>query len=161
MLILNNLESGNILSLNSNIELKFSKFSSKNEITNLNIKTIFDKHNPFKIKIFYPLNFYIEGMVSMLDNSEQKLKLKELLEKHPLQKDDSRFQMHSYKLFNINTLEEACEILQILLNGETVIYDDYHKKYRGYSSILNFNNENGLSNEYNYNKDVYQTFEIS
>lgn len=65
------------------------------------------------------------------------------------------------KLFNINTLEEACEILQILLNGETVIYDDYHNKYRGYSSLLNFNNANGLSNKYNLDKDVYQTFVIS
>jgi hypothetical protein len=154
-----NLESGNILSLSTEIEYKFSKFSSNNKITKLNLQKIFKKYNPFKINIFNPFQFYFEGMQSMIDGRE----LNSLLEINPLEKNDYRFQITTKKLFNINTLEEACEILQTLLGGSTVIYDDYEKKYRSYSTLINFSNANGLSNDYIYLSDenVYKTFSIS
>jgi hypothetical protein len=154
----NNLESGNILFTDGDkIKFNFSKFSSDNEITNLNLKLIFDKYNPFKIKIFNPLRIYVEGMESMIDDKKE---LQMLLEKNPLKEND--FRSFSKKLFNINTLEEACEILQILLNGSTVIFDNYHQKYRRYSSTIDFRNINGLPNVLGYfsEKNVYKTFTI-
>lgn len=157
----NNLESGNILSLNkSKIAFKFSKFSSYNEITKLNIQTIFEKYNPFIIKIFNPLEFYFEGMISMIDNTIHDAELRSLLEQNPLEQNDYRFQMITKKIFNINTLEEACEILKTLLNGNTVIYDDYHKKYMSYGNSIDFYNINGLSkySQYLHGDDVYKTF---
>jgi hypothetical protein len=65
-------------------------------------------------------------------------------------------------LLNINTLEEACEILQVLLNGYTVIYDDIFKRYRSYSGLIDFSRVNGLSKKYIHLSDenVYKTFTI-
>jgi hypothetical protein len=59
----------------------------------------------------------------------------------------------------INTLEKACEILQVLLNGYTVIYDDIFKRYRSY---IDFSSVNGLSKKYIHLSDenVYKTFTI-
>jgi hypothetical protein len=94
----------------------------------------------------------------MIDNSNDNIELQRLLKENPLKRNDFRFQMITKKLFNINTLEEACEILQILLNGSTVIYDDMHKKYRGYRGLINFSSANGLSNKLLFNENVYKTF---
>jgi hypothetical protein len=155
-----NLESGNILFLSSIIKFKFSKFSSNNKITNLNLETIFDKYNLFQIKIFDPLQYYVTGMESMIDDTIHRTELDRLLKESRLKKNDYRFQRITKKLFNINTLEEACEILQILLNGSTVIYDDIHNNYRGYSNLIDFSSVNGLSKNYIYLSDenVYKTF---
>ena len=88
--------------------------------------------------------------------------LSSLLEQTPLEEKDFRFQRNSYKVFNINTLEDACEILQILLNGSTVIYNDHIAKYVSNSSIIDFNIANGLSINYIFLNDenVYKTFVV-
>jgi hypothetical protein len=158
----NNLESNNILSLNKNIiELKFSSFSSNNQITKLDFSDIFKKYNPFIIKIFNPFEIYFEGMASMIDNIIDNEKLNNLLGQ--LEKNDFRFQIITKKFFNIDTLEEACEILQILLSGNTVLYNNNYKKYREYSRIIDFYNINGLSINQTFFSDnnVYKTFVIS
>ena len=101
--------------------------------------------------------FYIEGMNSKFNDTDLN-EFKKILSRASLKHDDYRFQSIILKLFNINTLEEACEILQILLNGSTVIYDDMHKKYRGYRGLINFSSANGLSNKLLFNENVYKTF---
>jgi hypothetical protein len=157
-----NLESGNILSLKSIITFKFSKFSSDNNITKLNLETIFKKYNLFKIKIFNPLQCYVKGMESMIDNTINRIELDRLLTESQLKKNDFRFHSFSKKLLNINTLEEACEILQILLNGNTVIYDDIQNNYKSYSNCIDFITANGLSKNINFldDQNVYKTFTI-
>lgn len=158
--IINNLETGNILSLQHNkIEFKFSSFSSNNQITKLEFSNIFQKHNPFIIKIFNPLEFYFEGMSSMVGNEELHI----LLEQNPLKENDFRFQRLTKKFFNINTLEEACNILQILLSGYTVHYNEHRNTYSEYSNIIDFSVINGLSeNETDLSdENVYKTFIIS
>lgn len=164
----NNLESGNILSLNENeIEFKFSKFSSRNKITELSIETILKKNNPFKIKIFNPLKFYFYGMESNnscegLNKLLEQNPLEELLEQNPLEENDYRFQSKSNKFYNIKTLGEACEILQTLLSGYTLIYNEEQEKYRPYSNAIDFYRANGLGNNaYLYNENVYKTFYAS
>ena len=103
------------------------------------------------------MRIYVEGMESMIDDEKE---LQMLLEKNPLKEND--FRSFSKKLFNINTLEEACKILQILLNGSTVIFDNHHQKYTGYSNAIDFRNINGLPNVLQYFSDqnVYKTFII-
>ena len=160
----NNLESGNILSLNlktnNYIEFKFSKFSSDNTITNLLLDTIFNNNNPFKIKIFNPLNIYIESLVSMINSNEEEKKFKELLINHHIN-DDKRLKDYIHNFFNIKSLTEACKILHILLNGDTITYNKSSNSYISSSNnILNFNNTNGISNKCNYGKDVHETLTI-
>ena len=168
----NDLESGNILLLNGNeIEFKFSKFSKfsfRNEITELSVETILRKNNPFKIKIFDPLKFYFCGMESnnnnckRLNKSSEQNPLEELLEQNPLEENDYGFQSKSDKFYNIKTLEEACEILQTLLSGYTLIYNEEQEKYCSYSNVIDFYGVNGLgSNTYLSNDDVYKTFYAS
>ena len=157
----NNLESGNILSLNgTNVEIKLSKFSSYNKLSKLYFTEIFQKYNPFKINIFMPLDIYFNGMSHMIKNTDEELN--RLLQENPLGDNDFRFQMITKKFYEIKSFEEAIEILQILLNGNTVTYDDYHKHYRAFSSGIGFEEANGLSKDYSYLSDenVYKTFEV-
>lgn len=153
----NNLESKNILSLNgSNIKFNFSSYLLKID-TNINFQSIFDKYNSFAIKIFNPFEIYFEGKISMNDDNVQNLLLN-----NPLKSDDYRFQRGGVKLFNINNLEKACNILKILLDGNTVKYDNYNNKYASFSNIINFNIANGIPVNYNYFEDenVYKTFYV-
>lgn len=159
----NNLESGNILQLISDkIKFNFSKFSSDNKITNLNFKIIFDKYNLFQIKILNPLYDYVNDLIQKLYKNFRPTELNMLLKENPLEINDFRFQMVTNKLFNINTLEEASEILHILLNGSTVIYDNEDKKYKAGDNSIVFCEANGLPNVLQYfsEKNVYKTFTI-
>jgi len=144
--------------METDIEFKFSKFSSDNKITNIYLKQIFNKYNLFKIKINNPLKKYIEGLRIIYDS----ISLNMLLKENPLKINDFRFQMISNKLFNINTLEEACKILQILLNGSTVIYDDKDKKYITDNNSIDFYEVNGLLKNSIIldDQNVYKTFII-
>jgi hypothetical protein len=160
---INNLESGNILSLGKNkIELRFSSFSYQNQIAKIDFSDIFEKYNKFIIKIFNPLEFYIEGMASMSDNTELQI----LLEQNPLRENDHRFIRLTKKFFNINTLEEACNVLQLLLSGYTVEYDEYSNTYSQYSNLISYSDINGISENQTFldddsDENVYNTFVIS
>jgi hypothetical protein len=141
--------------METDIEFKFSKFSSDKPKC-LYLKQIFNKYNLFKIKINNPLIKYIKGLRIIYDS----ISLNMLLKKKPLEKNDFRY--FSNKLFNINTLEEACKILQILLNGSTVIYDDKDKKYITDNNSIDFYEVNGLlKNSIIFDdQNVYKTFII-
>jgi len=149
----NNFESGNILCLSQNmIKFNFSKFGSRNNISDLFLD-IFTKYNPFKIILFNPLNLYYEGMQSMVDDS----KFTNLNKKKNA--SDFRFMEVGKIIYENINIENAFNILGILLNGNTVIYDTYNHRYREYSSSLNFNNANGLPTV-EPTRNVYKTFTI-
>lgn len=155
-------ESGNILKLNPNkIEIHFSKFNYNINISDL-FSDLFEKYNLFKIRIVNPLKLFFSGLTSN-DNYQQIMnEIKQLTQKEGINtKQDFRFQMTTTKAFNITTLEEAVHILDILLNGTTVIYDETTHEYRSYSSGLGFLDNNGLQQIYYPNiENSYKTFTI-
>jgi len=158
----NNIGNGNIISLQNNaVSFNFSKFSIFNNLSKLSIQEIFTKYNLFKINITNPIKFYLDGQISMDDKTKNELD--DLLKEFPLPENDFRFQMVTNKLYNISTLEEAINIISILSKGNSVIYDEYHKVYRDYSSGYNFLEANGIQKNYNYLSDenVYKTFTVT
>ena len=149
-------ESGNILKLEGyKIMIEFSKFNSK-------YNDLFNKYNLFEINIINPLNLYFEGLTSNDNKRQISEEVNELIQKEGIDtKQDYRFQLVTTKSFNITTLEEAINILNILLNGSTVIYDGTTLEYRGYSGSLEFlrNNNQGYS-DFLYPDGSYKTFTI-
>lgn len=157
-----NLELGNILLLTgSKILFNFSKFSVINQLTKINLYTILEKYNPFIIKIFNPLGNYVDGIFSVID--DDRIELKKILSRNPLQMNDYRDTKMTNKFFNINTLEEASNILKLLLDGNTLKYDTTTKMYRAYGTVNNFSDANYLVKDYTFLSDdnVYKTFNIS
>jgi hypothetical protein len=125
-----------VLYLNNSININFSKYRVK-------LRTIFEKKNPFKIKIFNPMSYVFSlGAESIIPPKESLSKLK---------KDDYRFQCTSYDKYDIDKLEEAINIILTIYSGSTLIeeayknpYLRYSYKYRAYSSEINFLSLNGL-----------------
>ena len=160
----NNIATGNILSLTQNkIQFKFSKFSAHNNITKLDISTLFDKYNPFFIKIFNPLTFFFEGLISNYNTSRRSDELDALLQQFPLDANDYRFQTITPKHFNINKLDDAVDIIQIFSSGHTVVYDEHSHQYRSYSNSIDFYTVNGLiknSTPFNHTS-VYKNFDLT
>ena len=154
----NNFNNGNILSMSGegDIYIKFSTFNSK-------FYQIFDKYNLFKIRINNPLSLYFMGIQTNQGNNDLHAERQQLISTSGIDEDvDFRFQRAASKTFNITTLPEAVNIIYILINGSSVIYDTSQKKYRQFSGGLGFSEHNGL--EYSYHdfndKDVYKTFMI-
>jgi len=155
------IKNGNILFLGNNvISFNFSKFSISNKLSNISLNKIFEKYNLFKININNPIKFYLEGQISMDDKTQNELD--NLLKEFPLPKNDYRFQRVTNKIYNISKLEEAINIISILSNGNSVIYDEYNKGYRRYSSGFSFLEANGIQEMYNYFNDetIYKTFTV-
>lgn len=152
-----NLESGTILSLNGYSLIKFN-FSN---LYNKGFDDIFNKYNLFKIKIFNPLSFYFEGINHNFKSISPDSEIVRINES-AIAKKDYRFQGLPNIFFKINNLEEACKILQTLLNGQSVIYDIYRNSYRGNSNILDFYLVNGLLSNFMIVSDenIYKTFII-
>ena len=149
----------NILNIEemNKISLNFSKYYS-------DFESIFNKYNIFTINLINPLYLYQLGLQTANTNNYQEELNKLYEEEKIMQRDDYIDQnIGNKKIFEIKNLEEAIIILKIHLDGQTVIYDNYHNNYSNYSSGLRFHENNGLEYNYkNYNPNTkYIDFDFS
>ena len=156
------LKSGKILSLQGrHISFQFSNFSSSNRFTKIELKYLFHELSPFKINIFNPFQHYILGRTDIMGHDDDRLR-QGLIEESKLERGDYRFQGGGNKLFNINTLEEACKFLQLLLKGNTLTYDSDRQQYFSNSEAINFYHANQIvQNDINLtDENVYKLFPV-